>query len=804
MCIIKKLICYLILVGCISDCFSQDDEFLSITKKFDQFRDSSLPEKMFVHTDKEFYLAGEIAWFKIYAVDGFFHQPLSLSKVAYVELLDANNNPLLQAKINMENGHGDGSFFIPVNMHSGNYKLRAYSNWMKNFGPLWFFEKKLAIINTQQPAEAVPAKQPAPVVEIHFFPEGGNLVNGLQSKVGFSITDQAGKGIVCSGIILDNKKETVTRFNTLKFGLGNFSITPVLGQVYTALITLPNGKLVSQQLPASFTDGYVMNLDALSDPNKIRVTVTATGAAAQRTSLYLFVHTRGILKAAMSGMLQNGATIFLIDKGKPGEGISQFTVFNEDKKPVCERLYFKYSSQKMIVDIKPDAATYNLRQKINLSIGATGQNGLPEVADMSMAVYRIDSLQALPETGINEYLWLNADLAGNIESPSYYFSSQDAATEQAMDNLMLVNGWRRFRWEDILQNDKKFFQYIPEYNGHLIYGKVINSRTGAPAPNIYSYLSAPGINTVFRTSVSDSAGRVKFELKNFYASQSIIVQTNVVNGVPYRVEIDNPFSAQYSAKPLGIFTMPAKNPLTLLDHSIGVQVENIYNGDHHKQLTYRLIDTNAFYYQPNERYLLDNYTRFTTMEEVLREYVVAVNVRKRKGKFFLPVYNDADRLVPMFENDPLVLLDGVPVVDMDKLMRYDPLKVRKMEVVTRRYVYGNMAFDGIVNLVTYNGDLEDYELDPNATVIDYEALQLEREFYSPAYETAQQVGNHTPDFRNVLNWSPMIRTNLQGNYQTSFYSSDLPGKYAVVVQGLTQSGKAASGVTYFEVKKPAK
>ena len=802
--ITKKLICYflMLLAGCAGKAFTQSSEAALLTQKFNSYRNNSLPEKMYVHTDKELYLAGEILWFKLYAVDGFFHQPLQLSKVAYIEILDNQNNPILQSKIKLEKGGGNGSMFMPVTLHSGHYKLRAYSNWMKNFGADFFFEKQVTIINTLKTPES-PVKQSPPAFDIYFYPEGGNLVSSLSSKIAFGVTDQSGKGVDCSGVIVNSRTDTVARFKTLKFGLGNFNLTPQNGQTYTALVNLPGGKTLKRELPHSFSQGYVMSLDAVTDPRRIQVTVRTAEGASNDASVYLFAHTRGAVKVAMRSATQNGAAIFYVEKEKLGDGISHFTIFNGDKNPVCERLFFKFPTKKIQVSIKADAPVYSTRQKINLSIAATNEGGSPVVADMSMAVYRVDSLQVPAEAGINEYLWLNSDLPGYIESPAYYFSDQGVQAEAAMDNLMLTKGWRRFRWEDVLEKDKPLFKYKPEYNGHIVHGKIVNSSTGAPGANISSFISSPGTNTVFRTALSDEKGNVQFELDKFYGGSAIMVQAANEDGGTYQVQIDNPFSSQYTQRKLPAFLMP-QNPVTLLDRSIGVQAENIYYNDQRKQLFYGDPDTSNFYFKPNERYLLDNYTRFTTMEEVLREYILSVNVRKRNGKFFLPVYNDGEQFNALFDKDPLILLDGVPVFDIDKFMRYDPLKIRQMEVVTRRYFYGNMSFDGIVNLVTYNGDLEGYELDPNATVIDYEGLQLEREFYSPVYETPQQVTSRVPDYRNVLNWSPSIRTGAGGTYKAGFYSSDLPGKYIIVVQGLAKSGIGGSNAVFFEVKKPVK
>src|SRR5690349_14846833 len=87
-----------------------------------------LPERIFLHTDKDFYLSGEIIWFKIYQVDGASHKPIQLSKLAYVELLDANNKPVVQAKIPLEKNQNHGSFRIPFSLENGKYLLRAYTN----------------------------------------------------------------------------------------------------------------------------------------------------------------------------------------------------------------------------------------------------------------------------------------------------------------------------------------------------------------------------------------------------------------------------------------------------------------------------------------------------------------------------------------------------------------------------------------------------------------------------------------------------------------------------------------------------
>ncbi|MBZ5859351.1 hypothetical protein [Flavihumibacter profundi] len=770
----------------------------SLQSQFDAYRQNQLQEKIYLHTDKEFYLAGEICWFKIYAVDAFFHAPLGISKVAYVEVLDTKNKPVLQAKISISEGFGNGSLYLPFSLISGNYKLRAYTNWMKNFGADYFFEKPVTIVNSQKIYVDEPPVQ-KDSFDVKFFPEGGNLVNGIQSKIAFRVVDQAGKGAQCEGVILNNKADTIVKCEPLKFGIGNFMLTPEMGQTYKAVLTFSNGKKIVQELPAAFNNGYVMHLEE-ADSNQIKITVQQPSGNSLSSGVYLFAHTRSIVKLSLSGRIQDGAAIFLINKNKLGDGINHLTVFDEKRRPVCERLYFKYPQQIFQAGATLDAPGYDLRKKIKVDISSVGNDGKPVLANMSMAVYLIDSLQGISDIDINNYLWLSSDLEGKIESPGFYFNSNGVGTGEAIDNLMLTLGWRRFRWEDILQQKKSMFEFIPEYTGHIVTGNITNTVTGLPAKLVNCYLSVPGTRTQFRSSVSDNEGHIKFELADFYNRGEVIVQTNSRLDSIYNIEIVKPFSEKYSGSGLPGFSLLKLPAGALANHNIGLQVQGAYNGSKQKLFAYPNVDTTAFYYKPDATYLLDNYVRFTTMEEVLREYVVQVNVRKKNGEFHLHVLNGAG--VVYFEADPLVLIDGVPVFDMNKFLNYDPLKIRKLEVVSNRYYLGNTAFEGIVNFVTYSGNLEGYEIDPHAVVIDYEGLQMQREFYSPVYETQQQVDGRLPDFRNLLYWNPEVKTNKNGKQEIVFYSSDIHGKYAVVIQGLTADGKTGSKVVYFDVKKP--
>ncbi len=790
------LIITLILLISGSKSIAQNQRAESIQNSFIAYQQNNLQEKIYLHTDKDLFMVSEILWFKAYLVDGFFHKPLNISKVVYVELLEKNNKAVLQAKIEMKDGFGNGSFQLPVSTLSGHYTLRAYTNWMKNYDQQFFFEKAITIINPSKPVAIEAAQNQG--YEVNFFPEGGNLVHEIQSKIAFHVVDYLGKGQQAKGIIINEKKDTLTTFSTEKFGMGSFQFKPQSTQTYTTIIRLENGKTVEKELPKTFEKGFVMQIIPATQ-EQLKVSIKHSNDNQVNSPIYLLVHTKGVFKQILTKNMQNNEAVFLIDKNKLGDGISQITLFNEEGEAVCERLYFKYPEKQLQIDVKLDGKTYESRKKIIANINSTDQKSKPKVANLSMSVYQIDSLQTLDRSNIHNYLWLSADLKGQIEAPEYYFKDNGIRLEQDTDNLMLTHGWRRFRWETLLADKKADLGFLPEHTGHILSGKITNTKTNSVGANINSFLTVPSTQTKFYTAASNKDGDFKFDLKGFYNEGEIILQTNPAIDSNYSFKISSPYIISDTKNRLSNFSLSDYNLTAFTNHYRNTQIQNSYLGRKNKPFMPINKDTMAFYGVPDFTYLLDNYVRFTTMEEVLREYVQPVIVRKSNNKYKLHVL---DKLkLAFFETDPLILLDGLPIFEMDKFLSYDPLKIRKLEVISGKYYLRNMMFDGIANFVTYKGQLPDFELDPKAVLIDYEGLQLKREFYSPKYDNPLQSTSRLPDFRQTMYWNPQIKTDTNGFGMVDFYTSDLPGKYAIVLQGITPDGVAGVKVEYFEVQK---
>ena len=152
------------------------------------------------------------------------------------------------------------------------------------------------------------------------------------------------------------------------------------------------------------------------------------------------------------------------------------------------------------------------------------------------------------------------------------------------------------------------------------------------------------------------------------------------------------------------------------------------------------------------------------------------------------------------ESPPFMMMDGVPIFNTNKLFAFDPLKIKKIDIVAQSNLTGSKFSDGIINFITYNGDLANFPIDENALVMEYRGAQATKLFYSPKYPTSESKNSSLPDLRNVLHWEPYIRINNFEQQSINFYSGDLPGRYAIVVHGISDNGLMGSSIKFFTVK----
>ncbi len=771
--------------------FGQPDSIGRLAKKFDDYWEQHLPEKIFIHTDQTFYLTGETVWLNVFLVDGFLHRPSDLSKVAYIELIDKDNSSVLKTKVSLANGNGSATLFLPSSIISGKYDMVGYTQWMRNFSEHVYFHQILTIVNPFVPLDQKTEDEKSSY-DVQFFPEGGNLVNGLRSTVAFRVVNRKGIGINFDGEVLNTKNETVARLSPLKFGLGRFQFTPEAGKQYRMVFVDSLGQKVVTSIPAASENGYVLHLSDLND--SIKVDVESKFIESSKNLWFsLFVQSRQIRVYSRSQVPSNGKTSFWIDKKMLREGINHITLFDATNRPVCERLFFKAPIHRLQLDLKSDRRIYSTRGKLEVEITSRNADGHPSNPLMSISVYRLDSMEQNEPMDISNYLWLISELKGTIESPGYYLHGNP--DKQAVDNLMLTHGWSRFNWEDIQHQRNKPIRFAPEYGGHLVTGLVFN-QNGKHAAGVNTYFSIVGRDAQLYVSRSDADGKVRYEVGNLLGKKRVVLQADSKMDSTLRIELDPAFAGLREKIIMPDFHFSEKNKNGLVERNLSMQVQRSFEN----KIRYEpvLADSLPFYGLPNEAYRLDDYTRFPTTEEVFREYIKGIMVRKRGDRFHFMTLDRANNT--LFRDNPLVMIDGAPIFNLNKLMAYDPHKIQKIDVMTKQYYLGHLTFDGLVNCTTYHGDLLDYTPD-FASVLQVEGMQPEREFFSPLYETKAEQDSRIPDRRDLLFWSSSVKSDNNGKSHLTFYSSDLSGTYRIVLQALSEEGEFGSTMSTIQVTK---
>lgn len=336
--------------------------------------------------------------------------------------------------------------------------------------------------------------------------------------------------------------------------------------------------------------------------------------------------------------------------------------------------------------------------------------------------------------------------------------------------------------------------FLPEYEGHIISGKVVD--INSPESPIQGYISGllgfVGDQINVFGAHADNKNDISFYTKRISGMHEIAVAAYSASDNRYRIDIQSPF-VTHTEKKLPVFKVNPEWEESLLQRSIGVQTAYTFISDSLNRID---TDTSLFRWKPNNTYILDEYTRFTTMEEIIIEFIPSLTFRRKNGKRSIFVLTEEPAGYSAWGS--LVLLDGVPIIDQEIIFQYDPLLLKKIDVYRGRYIYDEQLFEGIISLSSYANNYPTLKVDDSTQFYDYDGTQAHRHFYAPSY-TSSKGNKRIPDFRHTLLWEPDLQTEGKSSIAVPFSTSDMTGEFQVVVEGLTKEGKVIRGVSFFEV-----
>ena len=365
-------------------------------------------EKIHLHTDRTMYVPGEKILFKAYVVDVFTHRSLIYSQYAYVELINSSDSLIHRVMVTHdENGMFYGHIFLADFMPEGDYTLRAYTRHMENLGDDYFFKRHIRIGALYETSKQE-GRQPRPNYDVSFFPEGGNLPEGIVNRVAFKALNRQGASESITGEIVDKEGNLITDVTTVFAGMGSFTYLPEQGKEYFLASKNSSGQEKRFKLPTAQKTYTICT----NYRNKRHFVQVKKSPSMPERQFYLLVHCRGSVYYFASWN-QHSDFISFSNEQLPS-GIIQAMLFDEQMNPVSERLFFNKNEDQAKLILSPDKPVYQKREKVSSEIYVTDMAGNPLASHVSIAVTDDKDIAVDTLHPITASLLLSSELRGYI------------------------------------------------------------------------------------------------------------------------------------------------------------------------------------------------------------------------------------------------------------------------------------------------------------------------------------------------------------------------------------------------------
>jgi len=763
-----------------------------------------MQEKVYLHLDKSYYNAGETIWFKAYVATD--HLPAAISKTIYADMLD-DKGRLLQRKMMPILLSGAASHFdLPDTISSSRLYLRVYTPWMLNFDSSLLYLKPINIISSKSLAK----KNSTPVpYSVKFFPEGGDLVLGISSRVAFKATDSQGTPFAIKGDIVDGKGKKITGFSSIHDGMGYFFLNPTAGEKYVAVWKDKTGLQHETVLSNALKQGLVLSVSfsenqlnyTLQRPDSVDAAYTTYSVVAQMQQRLMY-------SAKINMRKKTVVTAPIITDSLPN-GVLQLTVFNEAMAPVAERIvYINHNNYFFITDLH--AIEKNLTKRGHNTLQIDVGDSLFTNLSVSVTDAGINPVTENEDNIYSQFL-LSSDLKGYIYNPAYYFSADDDSVKQHLDLVMLTNGWRRFKWEDVLAGNWPILNYYPE-NYLSISGKVYGVAKGLlynkSLTAILKTKSATG--NFFSIPINDK-GEFKKSGLYFFDTAKLYYQIN--NDKDKTLTNSASFSFQNSfvklpVQPLSLLSSlyaPLKTDSTVLQKSSKLTALLHDQDERNKIKTLATVEVRSkqksLKEKMDEEYTSgffsggDGYT-FTTEDDPFAKSSFGI-LNYLQGKVAGLQISTTGQGSATWRGSPTSFFLNESTVDIGNLQSISMNDVAMIKVF-RPPFFGAAGggSGGAIAIYTKKGGADNSQVKglSFANLYGYSPL---REFYSPDYEKDPQPD--IKDYRATLYWNPLLYLDKNTRRITlPFFNSDNCKKIRVIIEGLNEAGQLTREEKIFE------
>ncbi|MDP3667584.1 MAG: hypothetical protein Q8R50_12955 [Sediminibacterium sp.] len=750
-------------------------------------------EKIHIHFDNSQYMPGQTVWFKAYLLHG--NEPSELSRNLYIDWFTEQGKLLDRTIAPVAGSCAVGNFVVPEKYTGSRLRVLAYTKWMLNFDSAFLFHQTLQVAQTSAIITGLPAILPA--TTLRFFPEGGELVENISGVIAFKATNSEGLPVNIQGTINNSIKQVVADFFTEHDGMGKIIFKPLPGEIYTAEWKDPQENTQYTPLPSAKKTGLVLSIN--NTPANRRLIIERLPLLEDRYKRITIVATMNqqvVFRAAAKLTDKNSITASLPTTDFPS-GVLRLTVFDNYRQPVAERILFINNQEyRLAAELLMD--TVNLEKRGKNTFHLALADTIPATLSLSITdgEGNYDSSQ-----NIISRLLLSSEIKGHIHNPAYYFASEEDSVSRHLDLVMLTNGWRRFKWDEVLTGKTPVLKYAHDSGYLTIEGKIDNlsDKKIKKAELVNLILMAKDSTKQFIFTALQADGSFREENMILFDTTKVFYQLNKTF-IPARshVGINTTFLPFDSTKTI---TALAK---FLADTTGITRIKAI----------------------AREQRRLEELMKAVTLKEVVVKTRIKTRLEEMNDTYARGVFESGQSRNFNIADDPqggvtltafAYLVSRVPGLQINDPYSLNPSAIWRREQVSlfldempvdaptlASVPISNIAYIKVFNPPFFGapgggsgGAIAVYLRKGNDTKgiftgLDYTLLpgySPIKEFYSPNY--AEQQLNFSPtDLRRTLFWKPNIQ--LDGTNKQlilSFYNNDISHSLQLVVEGLTQDGR---------------
>src|SRR5258708_3689236 len=739
--------------------------------------------------------------------------PSDYSRTLYIDWYDRAGKLLRHEAAPIFEASARGQFDVPGGYWGGFREGRGYKKWELNFDSAFVFNKDIPVWQDRTVAvsrQSQTASMEKPVSSIQFFPEGGDLVNGLLSRVAFKAVNSFGLPVKIHGVVKSGSGEQADSLNVEHDGMGSFFLQAADGETYISTWTDEYGNNYTTPLPSANKGGVTLQVQPHAAKSMV-VIKRSDPSGDNLHSVFVVAHMNQsvVYKAAVNLTTRNSAIAEIPTDTLP-TGVLQVTLFDANWTPLAERVVF-INNRRHLFAVQVSTLERSQEKRGRNVIGLD----IPDSSLTNLSVSVTDAGMATESNTIISQLLLCGDIKGYVFHPSYYFSADNAPIAQHilqhLDLVMMTHGWRRFNWNDIVRGKVPSLAYSRDTDYLRIEGRFYSPGLKLlPDQKVMLVLqskdsSRQRLLLPVRPDGSFSQSGVSFfdTLKVFYQLLGTRKQTGAVT-------IQD-----------GLLTAPKSSP--------AIKAAGKADGNSGAPALPWLVDDTTGWsrsrYFAQEQEKLDKLAKSTTLADVvvsakarrpvdLLDDKYATGLFKRPSDYQFDMMNDPlarnsvdvfaflKQMVPGLQvqyRDDIPVLDwrgGSPTLFLDETsMRAEMIKDIPVADLAYVKVYRPPFFGaigggrgGAIAIYTRKGGDEQVA---TAKGLDYKFLvgyTPYKQFYSPDY--SQLATGDSPDLRTTLYWNPMVLTDaFNHSVKLEFYNNDVSKRLRIVVEGMNAEGK---------------